>query len=132
MGTSKDIEVILTRQWADCLAIPIFIVDPSGNLIFYNEPAEHVLGKRFDESGELPASVWTSAFSPQDENGNRLPANTLPLMIALEEHRSSHATFWIRGLDNVSRRIAVTAFPLIGSAGRNLGAVAIFWEAGDS
>jgi hypothetical protein len=35
---------------------------------------------------------------------------------------------WIQGLDQVRRHIEVTAFPLIGQAGRHLGAVAIFWE----
>lgn len=132
MANSKDIEVILTRQLADSLAMPIFIVDPAGNLIFYNEPAEQILGRRFDETGELPVSEWTSAFVPQDESGNRLPSDKLPLVIALQEQRPAHASFWIRGLDRVSRKIAVTAFPLIGSGARKLGAVAIFWEADPS
>ena len=46
-----EIEIILTRQWADCLLIPAFITDTSGNLIFYNERAEKLLGTRFEETG---------------------------------------------------------------------------------
>jgi len=56
MALSKDIEVILSRHLASCLAMPIFIVDPVGNLLFYNEPAELILGRRFEETGEMPAS----------------------------------------------------------------------------
>ena len=52
-----EIEIILNRQLADCLSIPVFITDTDGNLIFYNEHAEEVLGKRFEETGEIrPAS----------------------------------------------------------------------------
>ena len=48
---AHEIEIILNRQLADCLSIPVFITDTIGNLIFYNEPAEEVLGKRFEETG---------------------------------------------------------------------------------
>jgi hypothetical protein len=32
----KEIEVILTRQLASYLAMPIIIIDPLGTLLFYN------------------------------------------------------------------------------------------------
>jgi PAS domain-containing protein len=124
----REIEVILMRQLADCLAMPIFVVDGNGTLVFYNEPAEKILGRRFDETGELPAGEWSSAFTPTDEQGTPLQPEQLPLMIALSQRRPAHSSFWIRGWDNVRRRIQVTAFPLIGRAGRFLGAVALFWE----
>ena len=47
------IEIILNRQLADCLAIPVFITDTVGNLLFYNEPAEEILVKRYQDTGEL-------------------------------------------------------------------------------
>ena len=124
----QPIEVILTRQLASYLATPIFIVDPQGTLVFYNEPAEAVLGRHFEETGEMPAAEWATIFTPSDDEGHPLPADTLPLSIACTEHQPAHGTFWIRGLDGVLRRIEVTAFPLIGQAERLLGAVAIFWE----
>ena len=43
---SHAIELILSRQLADCLSVPVFIVDPQGNLLFYNNPAEEVLGQK--------------------------------------------------------------------------------------
>ncbi|MBI3800815.1 MAG: PAS domain-containing protein [Deltaproteobacteria bacterium] len=126
--SQKEIEVILTRQLASYLALPIFIVDPQGTLVFYNEPAEAILGLRFDETGEMAAAEWGTVFTPIDGAGSPLPPDTLPLTIALRERRSAHGDFYIRGLDLVLRHIEVTAFPLIGQAHRDLGAVALFWE----
>jgi len=40
-----EIEVILFRQLAASLAMPIFIVDPQGTLLYCNEPAELILGR---------------------------------------------------------------------------------------
>ena len=53
--SQQEIEVILSRHLAECLAMPIFIVDPAGNLIFYNEPAEAILGQNYNETGMMPA-----------------------------------------------------------------------------
>ena len=54
----KAVELILMRQLASCLAVPVFLVDPEGTLLYYNEPAERLLGRRYDETGEMPASEW--------------------------------------------------------------------------
>ena len=125
---AKDIEVILARHLASYLATSIFIVDPHGTLIYYNEPAERILGRRFEETGEMPVDEWSTIFTPTNEAGAPLSPDALPLVIALRDCRPAHGSFWIRGLDDVQRHIEVTAFPLIGQAQRYTGAVAIFWE----
>lgn len=124
----KEIEIILARHLASYLATPVFIIDPAGNLLYYNEPAEAVLGRRFEETGEMTVSQWGTIFSPMDHAGNPLPPGSLPLVIALAEQHPTQGSFWIRGLDNVMRFIEVTAFPLTGQAGRQLGAMAVFSE----
>lgn len=126
--SQQEIEVILSRHLAECLAMPIFIVNPEGDLIFYNEPAEQILGQSYTETGMMPAREWTTMFLPFDSEGNSIPPEGLPLMIALKERHPAHKRFSIHGQDGVSREIEVTAFPLIGQADRFLGAVAIFWE----
>jgi PAS domain-containing protein len=126
--SQQEIEVILARHLAECLAMPIFIVNPAGDLIFYNEPAEEILGQSYTETGTMPAKEWSTIFEPFDSGGNPLPPEELPLMIALSKHHPAHKLFWIHGKDGVSREIEVTAFPLIGQADRFLGAIAIFWE----
>jgi PAS domain-containing protein len=124
----RDIELILIRQLASYLAMPIFIVDPEGNLVFYNEPAEAILGRRFEETGEMPASEWATLWMPSDEHGNPLPPEAVPLSVALNDNRPVHRRLSIRGLDHVTRNIEAVAFPLIGQAARRVGAVVIFWE----
>src|SRR5512135_1607984 len=126
--SQKEIELILARQLAESLATAIFIVDPNGNLLFYNEAAEKILGRRFGETGELSAAVWSTMFEPLDDLGRPFDPNQLPLIITLAELRPAHGAFWIHGFDNVRRRIEVTSFPLFGQASRYVGAIAIFWE----
>jgi PAS domain-containing protein len=125
----KELEVILMRQLADCLAMPIFIVNAQGTLLFYNEPAELLLGQRFEETGELTTHQWATTFVPTDHQNRPLPPEKVPLVIALRERRPTLGDLRIRGLDQVERDIQVCAFPMVGRAGRFLGAVAIFWEA---
>jgi PAS domain-containing protein len=125
----KEIELILLRQLASYLAMAVFIVDADGNMVFYNEPAERILGHRFDETGEMPATQWATVWTPTDEHGNPLVPEDLPLWIALHDRRVATGRLWIRALDNVPRYIEIVAFPLLGQAGRHLGAVSLLWEA---
>ena len=126
--SQQEIEVILARHLAEYLAMPIFIVNPVGDLIFYNEPAEAILGTRYNETGSMPAKEWSTIFQPVDQQGAPIPPDELPLMIALKQHCPAHKDFWIKGLDGRLREIEVTAFPMIGQADRFLGGIAFFWE----
>lgn len=124
----REIEVILMRQLASYLAMPIFVVDPDGNLLFYNEPAEPLLGRQFDEAGEMPLEEWSTVFNPSDEDGKPLPPDALPLVVAVRRRQPAARTIIITGLDGVSRRLHMVAFPLEGQGGRLLGAAAILWS----
>jgi PAS domain-containing protein len=126
--SQQEIEVILSRHLAEYLAMPIFIVNPDGDLIFYNEPAETILGTRYNETGAMPASEWATIFQPIDQEGKPLPPEDLPLVIAITQRHPAHKVFWIRGMDKNMREIEVTALPLVGQADRFLGGIAIFWE----
>lgn len=121
------IELILMRQLASHLVMPIFVVDPEGNLLFYNELAERLLGRRFDEAGPMPLAEWSTGFGQRDDAGATLPPEDQPLVVALRERRPAHLRLWITGDDGVARHLATTAFPLVAPGGRYLGAVAFFW-----
>ncbi|HET6768988.1 MAG TPA: PAS domain-containing protein [Chitinophagaceae bacterium] len=123
-----EIEIILNRQLADCLSIPVFITDTIGNLIFYNEPAEQVLGKRFEETGEMPVEEWSTVFKPLDNNGNPLPPEELPLVKTINDEQPYHKSFIIESLKGELQKISVTSYPIISRTGKFLGAVAIFWK----
>src|SRR5215510_3093083 len=95
----KEIEVILTRQLASYLAMPIIIIDSAGTLLFYNEPAEVILGRRFEETGELSADEWAQLLVVTDAQGTPLALETRPLLLALTEQRPTHCKMWLEGLD---------------------------------
>ena len=125
----REVELILVRQLAGYLALPIFVVDPEGTLLYYNEPAELLLGLRYDETGEMPVEEWSTVFVPRDETtGDPLPQESLPLVRALRQKSPQHGRMMIDGLDGARRTLDVTALPLIGQHGRELGAMAVFWE----
>lgn len=118
----REVELILVRQLASYLTLPTFVVDLKGTLIYFNEPAEPLLGVRGDETADLFLE-WIAALAPTDERGAALDASELPLVQALREQRPRSGRIWANGL-----AIDVTAFPLSGQAGRDLGAVGLFWS----
>ena len=127
--SQKPVEIILMRQLAGHLAMPIMVFDPAGNLLFYNEPAEDILGRRFDETGEIPLEELYATMELTTEDGSPLPREARALVIALEKREAAHRTSWLRKADGSRKRIEWTAFPLEGQGSRHLGAVVIFWEA---
>jgi PAS domain-containing protein len=125
---ARSVELILLRQVAGYLAIPIFLVDPDGMLVYYNEPAEAILGLRYEETGPMPITEWGTIFHVTDSSGALLALEDVPLAVAVQQDRPVQADVWIRGMDGVPRHLAVTALPLHGSRGIKLGAMAVFWR----
>jgi PAS domain-containing protein len=126
--SDKPIEVILMRLLASYLAMPVLVVNTEGALLFFNEAAEAFLGMRFDETGELPANIWSDVFAASDCAGVPLSAKELPPMVALAGSQPAHRTLWVRGREGKQRHVEVLAFPLIGHEDRHIGAVALLWE----
>ena len=125
--SQQPIELILLRHLATRLAVPVFIVDAAGDMIYFNEPAERVLGHRYDEIRRMPFDEWTTAFQPRGGE-TPLPVNELPLVTALRRGRPAHREITITDGEGNSRRIGVSAFPVEAGAGERVGAVAMFWE----
>jgi PAS domain-containing protein len=125
----QPIELILTRQLASYLATPMFLVGPEGELLFYNEPAEKLLGYRFDEALEIPLGEWASSYQLFNAaTGEPLRADEFPVVAALRKSRPSHTSLLYQRPDGSKLTIVVTSIPLIGEGGALLGAVAVFWE----
>jgi PAS domain-containing protein len=122
------LELILIRQWASYLTMPVFVIAADGQLAYYNEPAETLLGRTFDEAGEMPLHQLTDIFEITDENGGPIEITQFPLAVAWLEHRPSHGRVRYRALDGPWRLVDVTAIPIEGHDEQHLGAVAIFWE----
>ena len=94
-------------------------------LVFYNEAAGALLGKRFEEVGQMGPEEWGSSFGPFDDSGNPIPFDQLPLTIALRQGRPAHSSFQIRSLEGADYQIEVSAMPILAAGGAR-GAMAIF------
>ena len=124
----QPIELILFRQVATLLAVPVFLVDSHGDVVFINEAAEQLLGIRWDDLEEFPYEAWTTQFRPRHPNGTPMKPEDIPLAAAVLHRRPFHGALRVTDSDGVDRLIEATAFPLEGSLGRLIGAVAMCWE----
>jgi PAS domain-containing protein len=125
---TQPIELILGRQFIDSMTLPGFLVDPDGTLIFYNEPAEDILGIRFGETGSMKVEEWSTVFKPTDADGNPLAPDKLPLVQTLKHHMPAHGSFYIKNLQGERLFLKVTSIPIEGRPKRFLGAMALFWN----
>ena len=128
----KHLVLILAREFATRLATPMFVADAEGTLVFYNEPAEELLGRTFADAGEIAAEEWGSLFEVERLDGAPMALEEMPGGISLRERRAAHDTIRITGLDGVRRTISITAFPLFARADDFVGIVTVFWEAGEA
>src|SRR5947209_20242834 len=105
----------------------MFVLDPDGTLVYYNEPAEELAGKPFARLGEIKVREWGASFSPENVDGSPLELDTLPPGVALLKREAAHDTFRITVPGGTKRTIAITAFPLFARHDEFVGALAIFW-----
>jgi PAS domain-containing protein len=110
------VELILVRQLAHGLAVPTFVVDAAGDLVFVNEAAEALLGLDFEDAGQVSFADWTTAFASRTKGRQRADPATHPLAVAIRQRTPVHGP------------LVVTALPLEGSRGQLLGGLAMFWE----
>jgi len=128
MSPQRPIEIILLRQWASHMATPIWIAGTRGELLYYNEPAEELLGRRFDEAGQMRLRDLPKIFETTTPEGKPISENDLPLGKALRERQPAHLRVRITALDGKTRLLDITAVPLLVQGGAYLGAMAMFWE----
>ena len=124
----RPVELILARQLASALLVPVLLVVARGDTVYYNEPAERIFGRRFDEIEQLGFEERTGILAPRDDAGRPLPPEQLPGMVAMRERRPAHAVFHMHGLDGVLRPIAGTGVPLESAGGHLLGAIVFLWQ----
>lgn len=128
----RPLPLILARELASQLATATFIADVEGQLVFYNEQAEEILGRTFAEAGSMPATEWTSLFKLETLEGEPMPLEQMPAAIALLEQRPASGRLRITGLDGVKRTLSVTGIPLFSSRVECVGMIALFWQETDS
>jgi PAS domain-containing protein len=129
--SQRPLELILARNLMSALSTPAFLVDEGGLLVFYNEAAGMMLGKRFEELGTVGPEEWGAMFGPFDGAGEPIPYDELPLVVAVRNGRPAHADFQIRSMDGALHSVEASAFPILTAHGSR-GAIAVFWPAASS
>jgi PAS domain-containing protein len=123
----KPLELILARNLLASLSTPAFLVDEPGDILFYNEAAGALLGRRFEGNGQMSAQEWLNTFGPFDPGtGEPIPLEDQPLTRALRKNRPGHAKAIIRSTDGTEHAIGVSGVPIVGTDGFT-GAMIFFW-----
>ena len=130
MSAQRPLELILARNLLCSISTPAFLVGEGGALLFYNEAAGAMLGRRFEDTSVMNPEDWTSEFGPLDTDGDAIPYERIPATLALRSNRPYHGRFAIRGAGGNRIEIAASAIPIVGPV-RATGAIVIFWPIED-
>ena len=127
MAPQQPLDLILARNLISGITLAAFLIDPDGVLVFFNDAAGELVGRRFEEVGRLRRDEWSSQFGPFDEFGQLMPTEDLPLTVALRQGLPAHDRFRVSGSDDELIEVDVSALPL-GSADGFKGAIVVFWR----
>jgi PAS domain-containing protein len=105
----RPLVLILARNLLSNISTPAVLVNLAGDALFYNEAAGALFGRRFEDTGVMPAAEWTS-----------------PLTKALRANRAAHGRHQIRSADGTLHPIEASGVPVMGSD-RFQGAMIFFW-----
>jgi hypothetical protein len=129
---SHNLVLILARDFASRLATPTALFDVEGAMLYYNEAAESLLGRKFVEGERIPESTWLAAFKPVDDQGVDIPADRRPIGSVLGSRKPAHGSLNMTGMDGAHHSLEITGFPLFARADDFVGVIAIFWENDDA
>jgi PAS domain-containing protein len=127
--SARPLQLILARNLLSSLSTAAFLVAADGELLFYNDTAGSLLGRRFEETGRMSAQEWTTTFGPFGDDGEPIPYDKLPVTLALRGNRPSHGGFHIRFADGERHEIEASALPIVGDENFH-GAIVVFWPVG--
>ncbi len=98
-------------------------------MVFYNEAAAALLGRSFEDSGQMSAEEWTTRFGPVID-GQPVELDEISLTQAIQAGRPAHGNFCIRTVANEQKIVEASAFPLVASPEDASGAMIMFWPTG--
>lgn len=125
--TLKSLVLIRAKHLAESVTTPMLLIDALGNLVFYNEAAEEVLGAPFTEVGQKPATEWQAQFKVRGRRDEPAPLESMPGWMDLRGARPGTGHVRLTTLEGTDIFIAVCAFPLFTSQHQFDGALVIFW-----
>src|SRR5262245_7632911 len=93
--SQHSVEMILVRQLAGYLFVPVVVMDTAGTVIFYNEPAERILGVRFEETGRIHSDEVDRLIELSEDPTAGPDDAERPVLTALQQRRPVHARRWL-------------------------------------
>jgi PAS domain-containing protein len=126
---SPSLPLILARELAANLATPMFLIDAEGILVFFNEAAEVMLGRRYGEVGAITALEFGTMLDMAYLDGTPMRRRDSPAGVAFYDRKPCHRALLATTLDGARDQFEVTAYPLFGQIGDMHGVMAVFWRA---
>jgi PAS domain-containing protein len=123
----RNLVLILARAFAAQLATAVFLLDPEGTVIYYNEAAERLTGRPFIEGAGSTAEDWLSRTRPRDEGGVEVGVQDLPLGTTMLKQEPSHGIVIFSTADGVDRRVETASFPLFAHTEDFVGSFSVVW-----
>ena len=124
----KPIELILLRQLASRLPLPVAIVDADGLLVYFNPAAGRLLGLDMAALGEFPIGGFRELLDPRQSDGSPLDVEDMTIVVALHDRRPQQGRMILHDQDGNPHQVVTNAVPLDGQGGISLGSMSIFWE----
>ena len=128
--TQRHIALILAKDLAANLATAVLLVDPEGDLVFFNEAAEKILGRPYAEA-QMSRAELAKTFKPVDSAGAPIALADLPLSAAFRTGIPSSGRLRIEAVDGRTRALEVIGVPLFAQKDQLVGGLAVFWESAE-
>jgi PAS domain-containing protein len=106
----------------------MFLLDPGGMLVFYNDAAAALLGKPFAEIGEIPSGEFGAALELTTPEGEPIRRRDSPVGKAYFERKPAHQSLIVTMYNGERMAVENTAYPLFGTSGEMHGVFSVFWE----
>lgn len=123
----RNLVLILARAFAAQLATAVFLLDPEGTVIYYNEAAEKLTRRPFIEGAGETVDEWMTRTRPRDTEGLDLPVQELPLGTTMLKQEPAYGIVIFRTADGVDRRVETASFPLFAHTEDFVGSFTIMW-----
>ncbi|HNR06570.1 MAG TPA: hypothetical protein PKM27_04585 [Saprospiraceae bacterium] len=121
--SSQDIELILSRQLSEYLAVPMALIDHDGKMVYYNEAAGFILGKHFDEDGEIDLRDWGGRFFNHEGFTESTDLHEIPFFKVLSVRHLVQGEYYMRNFEEINQKLMIVCVPLVGLSQRELGAL---------
>ena len=124
----KSLVLIRAKNLAESVETPMLLIDAAGNLVFYNEGAENLLGTPFTDVGNVSSSEWEEKFKIRARDDKPAPLERMPGWVDVTHERPGLGHVRITTLDGRDLFIAVCTVPLFTAQDQFDGALVLFWE----